>query len=138
YDEAWVNKTNFIVERLSQAYLGHTNHKSSTYVERTKGALQAFNSVFYDTLESHINLISNINQQPLLVYDETKLQKEIILDSLNYRLISSDTELTFDYTGIVKEDKNPKSDSIFKALLSELLNNSEIEKDIPNFQDLNK
>lgn len=136
YDDNWVNKTNFIIDKLSRAYLGANNHNKSSYILRTKGALQAFNNVFYDTLESKINLFSNIDDQPLLKYDDSSLIKDTILDTLNYRLIASDVELELDYTGIVNEDQNPKSDEIFKALFTDTLNHSLIESEIPKFNDL--
>ncbi|MCT3639105.1 hypothetical protein CMU11_06500 [Elizabethkingia anophelis] len=131
--DSWVNKTNFIIEKLSQGYLGFQNHKKSNYVERTKGALQAFNNVFYDTLESQVNLLSNIKEQAFLESDESTLSKEIILDALNFKLIASDTELVLDYTGIVAEDVNPKSDSVFKSILSEVLDYTIIGNDIVDF-----
>lgn len=136
--EEWVNKANFIIEKLSQGYLGAQNYKESGYIERTKGSLQAFNNIFYDTLETQVNILSNIQEQNLLEFDENQISKDVILDTLNFKLIASDTELKLDYTGIIGEDTNPKSDSIFKAILTEVLDRSAIENDIPNFEKLGK
>lgn len=133
-DETWVNKTNFIIEKLSQSYLGVQNYKKSGYIDRTKGSLQAFNSIFYDTLETQINILSNIQEQKLLEFDESILSKDIILDTLNFKLIASDTELKLDYTGIIGEDTNPKSDNVFKSILTEILDRQAIENDIPGFE----
>ncbi|HBV17041.1 hypothetical protein [Chryseobacterium carnipullorum] len=136
-NDEWVNKANFIIEKLSQGYLGFQNHKNSGYIDRTKGSLQAFNNIFYDTLETQINTLSNIQQQNLLEFDESTLSKDVILDTLNFKLIASDTELKLYYTGIVGEDTNPKSDAIFKSIFTEALDRSAMENDIEGFEDLN-
>lgn len=137
HEDSWVNKANFIIEKLSQGYLGLQNYNASGYIDRTKGSLQAFNNIFYDTLETQVNVLSNIKEQELLEFDETILSKDLILDTLNFKLMASDTELRLDYTGIIGEDTNPKSDSIFKSILTEALDRSLIENDITGFDSLN-
>lgn len=138
HEDSWANKANFIIEKLSQGYLGLKNYNESGYIDRTKGSLQAFNNIFYDTLETQVNILSNIKEQDLLEFDETLLSKDIILDTLNFKLMASDTELRLDYTGIIGEDTNPRSDSIFKSILTEVLDRSSIENDITGFDSLNK
>lgn len=138
-DEEWHNKTNFIIDKLSQAYLGFKNHKQSNYIQRTKGALQAFNNIFYDTLESQINILSNIHDQDLLKYDESTINKSTIIDLLNYKLIASETEMEeIDYTGMVIEDSNSKSDPIFNNILNESVDRFEFKNEIDNFQVLDE
>lgn len=129
YDDSWENSTNFIIEKLSQAYLGFKNHKVSNYSSRIKGSLQAFNYIFYDTLESQINLSSNIEDQNFLVFDQSKLIKPYLLDLLNFKLLASDTELELDYTGAVIQDSNPLSDSIFNDVLNESINRFNFKDD---------
>lgn len=128
YDgDSWGNSTNFIIDKLSQAYLGFKNHKESNYSSRIKGSLQAFNYIFYDTLESQINLSSNIEDQNFLVFDQNKLIRPYLLDLLNFKLLASDTELELDYTGAVVQDTNPLSDSIFNDVLNESINRFSFE-----------
>src|SRR5690606_4735744 len=47
----WNNNSNFIISKLGENYLGRSNYKNSSYVEQTKGSLQAFNNIFIDALE---------------------------------------------------------------------------------------
>lgn len=136
--DQWVNQSNFIIEKLSQAYLGFSNHKTSNYIARTKGSLQAFNSIFFDTLESQINILSNITDRPKLTYEEITLPKEKLLDSLNFKLIASKTELELDYPGVVISDTNDKSDAIFKNIFNESVDRFSFQEDINNFSTLDE
>ena len=120
YDnENWVDKTNFIISKLGEAYLGYKNYKASNYIEKTKGSLQAFNNIFYDSLESDINLLSHIEEQDDLKFDEGQLEKEKLLDTLNFKLLASTTEIDIDYTGTISEDENTNSDKIFESILND-------------------
>lgn len=137
YDgSSWVDKTNFIISKLGEAYLGFKNYNSSNYIDRTKGSLQAFNNVFYDTLETDIDLISNIENQNFLEYDEEKFEKEKLLDLINFKLLASNTDVEKDYTGTISEDLNPKSDKIFESILSEAFDRQTTIADISNFHEL--
>ncbi len=118
-DEYWVNKTNFIISKLGEAYLGYKNYKTSNYIEKTKGSLQAFNNIFYDSLESDINLISHIEEQEFLTFDDSLFDKKKVLDTINFKLLASITEIDLDYTGTVSEDINLNSDKIFETLLND-------------------
>src|SRR5690606_9918379 len=59
HDEEWINTSNFVIDKLGKSYLGKKKYSSSTYVEKIKGSLHAFNDIFFDTLETNINLCSN-------------------------------------------------------------------------------
>ncbi|WP_432221812.1 hypothetical protein ACRASX_14955 [Flavobacterium sp. TMP13] len=132
-DENWVNKTNFIISKLGEAYLGFSNYKSSNYIEKTKGSLQAFNNIFYDSLESDINLISHIKEQAFILFDEQTLEKEKLLDIINFKLLASTTELDLDYTGTVSEDINLNSNKIFETILNDSFDRFSIISEITGF-----
>lgn len=136
-DKLWVDKTNFIISKLGEAYLGFKNYKTSSYIEKTKGSLQAFNNIFYDSLESDINLISHIEEQEILKFDESLLEKEKLLDTINFKLLASTTEVDLDYTGTVSEDINQNSDKIFEAILNESFDRFSVISEITNFDILN-
>lgn len=136
-DEFWVDKTNFIISKLGEAYLGFKNYKTSSYIEKTKGSLQAFNNIFYDSLESDINLISHIEEQDILKFDESLLEKEKLLDTINFKLLASTTEVDLDYTGTVSEDINLNSDKIFEAILNDSFDRFSVISEITAFDALN-
>ncbi|MGJ1518373.1 MULTISPECIES: hypothetical protein [Sphingobacterium] len=122
YDETWANKSNFVIDKLGQAYLGVKTHKESSYISKIKGALQAFNSLFNDTLEYNLNICSNLHEQDHLRYDETSLNREELLDMINQKLLISKAHIDnnhLDYTGMITVDENTKSNKIFETLFNE-------------------
>lgn len=136
-DEYWVNKTNFIISKLGEAYLGFKNYKTSNYIEKTKGSLQAFNNIFYDSLESNINLFSHIEEQEFLTFDDSLFDKKKVLDILNFKLLASTTEIDLDYTGTVSEDINVNSNKIFATLLNDSFDRYSTTPEIDEYINLN-
>lgn len=130
YDETWTNKSNYIIHKLGQAYLGIKTHKESSYVNRIKGALQAFNSLYNDTMEYDLNICSKLHEQNHLEYEEETFNKEELLDTINQKLLISKSDIDndhIDYTGTVTLDINPKSNKVFEALFNESFNRSIID-----------
>lgn len=136
-DQNWVDKTNFIISKLGEAYLGFKNYKTSNYIDKTKGSLQAFNNIFYDSLESDINLISNIEDQDDLKFNESLLEKEKLLDTINFKLLASTTEIDLDYTGTISEDLNTNSDNIFESILNDSFDRFSVISEIKDYNILN-
>lgn len=138
-DETWTDKTNFVINKLGQGYLG-SSFKSSSYVNQIKGALQAFNNIYSDTLEFNINVCSNLNEQDKLVYNEENFDSITLLDTINEKLLISKSNIDIehiDYTGTVTEDINPKSDKVFESLFNESFDRKSIDgSQIPGFNDL--
>src|SRR5690606_5875358 len=52
------------------------------------------------------------------------------------KLIAAETDLEKDYTGVVVEDTNPKSDQLFKTILSECIDRFSLKHNIEKFDDL--
>lgn len=135
-NDTWTEKSNFVIDKLGEAYLGFKTHKESTYVNQIKGALQAFNSLFNDTLEYNINVCSNLHEQDKLKYDESKFDKGILLDTINHKLLISKSDIDLehiDYTGTVTLDENPKSNKVFESLFNESFDRSKVS--IPQIAD---
>lgn len=135
-DDIWTNKTNFIINKLGQAYLGFKKFNSSSYVEQTKGSLEAFNNIFNDTLEHNLNTCSNLEEQPKLIFDDSKFDANNLLDIINHKLLLSKSGINLaniDYTGTVSEDNNPKSNTIFESLFNESFNRNAVIDEIPNY-----
>lgn len=127
-DSVWVDKTNFIITKLGIGYLGFKNYSSVSYSEKIKGALQAFNNVFNDVLEYNI-YNSTINNQPLLNFDISKFNSNDLLDTINSKLLYSNSDIHIDYTGTISQDENPLSDKIFESILNITFDRFSVEND---------
>lgn len=133
HDKEWTNQSNFIVSKLGLAYLGKKKYQTSGYIEKTKGSLQAFNNIFFDSLETNINTCSNLHAQAELVVDKKKINGEKLIDVLNSKLLFSKSDLNpenMDYTGNVCEDKNTRSELLFNKLFEDIFSEQEIVRQI--------
>ncbi len=136
YDDlTWVDKTNFVVSKLGEGYLGNKNYSKSNYIEKTKGSLQAFNNVFSDTLEYNIYNCPNLYDQPVLEYDEAMFNKSELLATINSKLLYSKSDTHIDYTGTVSEDENPKSDKIFETILNNTFDRYSVQNEIKEIKE---
>lgn len=131
----WNNNSNFIISKLGENYLGKSTYKSSSYVEQTKGSLQAFNNIFIDALEYSIFSKSNLLEQPKLTYDDAKIKKSNLIGIVNEKLLFSKSDFVIHCTGTVTEDQNPKSEKIFESILNDSFDRFQVESEIVFTQD---
>lgn len=136
----WVHSSNYVISKLGENYLGSKLYNNSTYIDQTKGSLQAFNNIFIDALEYNIFSNSNIIDQEKLQYDVSTFDKDNLRGTINEKLLLSKSDVLIEYTGSVTEDQNPQSDKIFEALLNDCFdrNNVVSEIDFTEVEEKNK
>lgn len=137
--DSWSDNAGFLINKLGESYSGKVTYKAQSHELRLKSAFQAFNNVFFDTLEYSINN-STFPHAKELSYDEALANKETIY-SVNKKLLVSDEKEVLEYSGTVTQDTNEKTDKAFKDLLNNSFNRKWIEENIvndPSNKDKNK
>ncbi|NCT74827.1 MAG: hypothetical protein GXC78_09865 [Chitinophagaceae bacterium] len=126
--ENWSDNANYLINKLGESYAGRRIFKSQTPAGKIRSSFQAFNNVFYDTLEYSINN-STYNEDTDLEYNKDLANKDNIY-TINKKLLISNENTVMEYSGSVTEDKNSKSDKAFEDLLNNVFNRSKIGADI--------
>ena len=126
--ENWAENSNFIISKLGESYTGRSNYKLLTPEDKVKNAFQAFNNVFYDTQE-YSTSITTISKPQELIYDISKVDVGSI-GSINKKLLLTLDTGSIEYSGVISEDLNDKSDKIFEDVLNNSFNRKFIENEI--------
>ncbi|MBW8684693.1 hypothetical protein [Chitinophaga rhizophila] len=123
--ESWSDNAGFLIDKLGLSYTGKNSYKNFSAEQKIKSSFQAFNNLFYDTLEYTINNFNYPNAVEV-VYDNKLVDKENIY-SVNKKILLSDDITYMAYSGAVTEDINTRSDNVFNELLNNTLNRTNIE-----------
>lgn len=123
----WTDNANFLINKLGESYSGKGTFKKQTPEEKIKSSFQAFNNVFYDSLEFSTMKTPIQNPQEL---SEGQSNTDSI-QSINAKLLSSIDIEPIEYSGSIIEDLNSENDKPFNDLLNNSIARSkffEIEK----------
>lgn len=133
--ESWSDNAGFLIHKLGESYSGKFTYNTQSNELKLKSSFQAFNNVFFDTLEYSINN-SDFSTVKQLSYNAVLANKETIY-SVNKKLLISDEKDVLEYSGMVTEDTNAKTDSAFQDLLNNSFSRKVIE-DLVSNEDANK
>ena len=125
----WTDNSNYIINKLGESYSGRVNfNKYLSEEQKIINAFQAFNNVFFDSLEFSTSNSKIVNPRNLTFAIENINADN--LNSINSKLLISLDQEPMEYPGAISHDTNPKSDSYFSDLLNNSLNRSFIREDI--------
>lgn len=124
----WTDNANYLINKLGESYAGRNTYKEQSASGQMKSSFQAFNNVFYDTLEYSINN-STYGGDEKLKYDYALTDKESIY-AINKKLLISDENDVMAYSGMVTEDTNTKSENAFEDLLNNSFNRTRLATEI--------
>lgn len=128
--EAWSHNASYLIDKLGESYAGRNTFKGQSPTEKIKNSFQAFNNVFYDTLEYSINNFVYTGATNL-EYDPSMADKDNIY-TINKKLLISDEKDVMEYSGSVTEDTNIRSDKAFEELLNNAFNRGKISDAVIN------
>ncbi len=126
--ENWSNNASYLINKLGESFAGKHAYKIQNPVDKIRSSFQAFNNVFYDTLEYSINN-SPIGDNADLEYDHALADKNSIYN-INKKLLISDESIVMEYSGSVTEDSNENSNKIFEELLNNAFNRSKVATEV--------
>lgn len=126
--EGWSDNASYLINKLGESFAGRGTFKNQQPAGKIRSSFQAFNNVFYDTLEYSINN-SPYNGATELGYDQTLANIDNIY-TINKKLLVSDEKDIMEYSGSVTEDSNSKSDKAFEELLNNAFNRTKVGDDI--------
>jgi hypothetical protein len=126
--ESWSDNAGFLISKLGESYSGKNTFKAQNDGMKLKSSYQAFNNVFYDTLEYSINN-SSFENLKTLTYNPDLADKETIY-SVNRKLLISEEKSTADYSGTVVHDTDPQTDDVFKELQNNCFDRKMIAEEI--------
>ncbi|RKS01313.1 hypothetical protein [Flavobacterium sp. 102] len=125
----WNDNSNYIINKLGESYSGRVNFsKNLSEEQKIMNAFQAFNNVFFDSLEFSTSN-SPITNAENLTYDIGKINTAN-LNSINTKLLISFDNEPIEYPGSISNDTNPKSDTYFSDLLNNSLNRSFLKEKV--------
>lgn len=127
-DQDWSNNASYLITKLGESYAGKKTYQNQQPPSKIKSSFQAFNNVFYDTLEYHINNF-NYNGAEELKYNP-HIAKSDNLFTINKKLLISDENHVMEYSGSVTEDSNEKSNAAFSDLLNAVFDRKKAEEDL--------
>lgn len=123
--ESWSDNAGFLIHKLGESYSGKATYKAQSDELKLKSSFQAFNNVFFDTLEYSVNNSDYSAIKPLN-FNADLASKETIY-SVNKKLLISDEKDVLEYSGTVTQDTNAKTDKAFEDLLNNSFNRKMIE-----------
>lgn len=126
--ENWSDNASYLISKLGESYAGRNAYKSQSPEGKIKSSFQAFNNVFYDTLEYSINN-SSLGTASELEYDNQLANKDNIY-AINKKLLISDESDVMEYSGSVTEDNNEKTNKVFEDLLNNAFNRGKVAEEV--------
>jgi hypothetical protein len=126
--ENWSDNASYLINKLGESYSGRNAYKSQLPEGKIKSSFQAFNNVFYDTLEYSINN-SSLGMASDLEYDHQLANKDNIY-AINKKLLISDESDVMEYSGSVTEDSNEKTNKAFEDLLNNAFNRGKVAAEV--------
>lgn len=123
--ESWTENANFLINKLGESYAGKNSYKTQTPEEKIKSSYQAFNNVYFDTIEYSTN--NSVISNPVELTYNLELANTDSIYTINKKLLISDERDVMEYSGTVTEDSNSTSDKAFEELLNNSFNRKVVE-----------
>lgn len=126
---SWSDNAAYIINKLGQAYSGKEAYKKQNATQKVISSFQAFNNVFYDTLEY------SVANHPFagaaeLTFDKSKAVIENVY-TVNKKLLISDEKGPAEYSGAVLESTGTGAiEKVFNEVLNSCFNRQVIFSEI--------